>query len=136
MTFIITASGAAREAIERVVPQLVADGVAGRLVSGDATLWGEAAEAESAIRLGWVEAAAETDLHHSDIDGRSGEGQEGGCGEDLELGRRPQSSRHGIAGRQGGAQHVGEVVWRQQAATDDDPLAIVDQVRLRRLAHP
>ncbi|MET4100143.1 glucose-6-phosphate isomerase [Agrococcus sp. UYP10] len=60
MTFTITASGAAHEAIERVVPQLVADGVAGRLVAGDATLWGEAAEAEASIRLGWVEAATET----------------------------------------------------------------------------
>lgn len=60
MTFIISASGAAAEAIERVVPQLVADGVAGRLVSGDASLWGEAAESEAAIRLGWVEAAAGT----------------------------------------------------------------------------
>lgn len=60
MTFTITASGAAAEAIERVVPQLVADGVAGRLVSGDATLWGGAAEEEAAIRLGWVEAASGT----------------------------------------------------------------------------
>lgn len=58
MTFSINASGAALEAIERVVPQLVSDGVAGRLVAGDATLWGEAAEAEASIRLGWVEAAA------------------------------------------------------------------------------
>ncbi|KAA6433703.1 glucose-6-phosphate isomerase [Agrococcus sediminis] len=60
MTFTITASGAALEAIERIVPQLVVDGVAGRLVSGDATLWGEAAEPEASIRLGWVEAAAST----------------------------------------------------------------------------
>jgi glucose-6-phosphate isomerase len=58
MTFIITASGAAKEAIARVVPQLVADGVAGRIVSGDASLWGDAAEAEASIRLGWVDAAA------------------------------------------------------------------------------
>ena len=34
MTFTITASGAAQEAIDRIVPQLVADGVAGRLVQG------------------------------------------------------------------------------------------------------
>jgi len=58
MTFTISASGSAAEAIDRIVPQLVADGVAGRLVAGDATLWGEAAEAEASIRLGWVEAAA------------------------------------------------------------------------------
>ena len=60
MTVTVTASGAAREAIERVVPQLVVDGVAGRLVAGDATLWGEAAEAEASVRLGWVDAAAST----------------------------------------------------------------------------
>lgn len=60
MTFILTASGAAQEAIDRVVPQLVADGVAGAIVSGDASLWGEAAQPEASIRLGWVEAASVT----------------------------------------------------------------------------
>ncbi len=44
--------------VERVVPQLVSDLVASRITGGDASLWGPDAEAESAIRLGWVEAVA------------------------------------------------------------------------------
>ena len=58
MTVTIAATGAAAEAVARVVPQLVADGVAGAITSQDATLWGPAAESESAIRLGWTEAVA------------------------------------------------------------------------------
>ncbi len=65
--------------------------------------------------IGRIEAAAETDLDHGHVDGRSGEGQEGGCGQDLELGRRPQPTGHDIARRQGGAQDVGEVVGRHEA---------------------
>lgn len=56
----IAATGHAAEAIDRVVPQLVSDDVASRLMSQDATLWGKEAEAESSIRLGWTEAAAVT----------------------------------------------------------------------------
>ena len=44
-----------------VVPQLVADGVAGRIAAKDSTLWGEAAEAEASKRLGWIDAAARRD---------------------------------------------------------------------------
>jgi glucose-6-phosphate isomerase len=58
VTVTIVATGAAAEAVERVVPPLVADGVAGRITSQDPTLWGAEAEAESAIRLGWTEAVA------------------------------------------------------------------------------
>ena len=58
MTFAIHASGAARAAIEETVPSLVHDLVASRITSGDATLWGPAAEAEASIRLGWVEAVS------------------------------------------------------------------------------
>lgn len=58
MTVKIAARGAAAEAIDRVVPQLVSDLVASRITAGDATLWGPDAEAEAAIRLGWVEAVA------------------------------------------------------------------------------
>lgn len=58
MTFSIHASGAARAAIDETVPSLVHDLVASRITSGDATLWGPAAEAEAAIRLGWVEAVS------------------------------------------------------------------------------
>ncbi len=58
MSVKIAVSGAAAEAVDRVVPQLVADLVASRLTGGDASLWGPDAEAESALRLGWVEAVA------------------------------------------------------------------------------
>lgn len=58
MTVTIAASGAAADAVERVVPQLVADGVGGRITSQDPTLWGPGAESEAAIRLGWTEAVA------------------------------------------------------------------------------
>ncbi|WBU38599.1 glucose-6-phosphate isomerase [Homoserinibacter sp. YIM 151385] len=57
MTATVVASGAAAEAVARVVPQLVEDEFASRLFAKDATLWGEAAEPESAKRLGWTEAA-------------------------------------------------------------------------------
>jgi glucose-6-phosphate isomerase len=45
-------------AVRRVVPQLVSDLVASRITGSDATLWGAEAEAESAVRLGWVEAVS------------------------------------------------------------------------------
>jgi glucose-6-phosphate isomerase len=56
VTVTIAATGAAAAAIERVVPQLVSDGVAGAITAQDPTLWGAAAEAEAGIRLGWTEA--------------------------------------------------------------------------------
>lgn len=58
MSFDIAVTGDAREAVERIVPQLVSDLVASRITAGDPTLWGADAEAESAIRLGWTEAVA------------------------------------------------------------------------------
>ena len=58
MTVTISATGAAADAVSRVVPQLVSDGVGGRITSQDSSLWGPAAEAESAVRLGWTEAVA------------------------------------------------------------------------------
>jgi glucose-6-phosphate isomerase len=54
----IAVTGDAARAVDRVVPQLVSDLVASRITAGDATLWGPDAEAESAKRLGWVEAVA------------------------------------------------------------------------------
>ncbi|MDQ1058734.1 glucose-6-phosphate isomerase [Arthrobacter globiformis] len=51
------ATGAARKALEQHLPALVEDRVATRIFAEDHTLWGPDAEAESAIRLGWVEAA-------------------------------------------------------------------------------
>jgi len=52
----VASSGAAAEAIRRVVPELVKDFVASRITNGDNTLWGPDAEAEAEKRLGWVEA--------------------------------------------------------------------------------
>lgn len=52
------ATGAARQALEQHLPALVEDRVATRIFAKDHTLWGAEAEAESAIRLGWVEAAS------------------------------------------------------------------------------
>lgn len=58
MSVRIAVSGAAAEAVERVVPQLVSDLIASRITGGDATLWGPDAESEAAIRLGWVESVS------------------------------------------------------------------------------
>lgn len=58
MSVRIAVSGAAAEAVDRIVPQLVSDLVASRITGGDATLWGPDAEEESAKRLGWVEAVS------------------------------------------------------------------------------
>lgn len=58
MTVTVAVSGAAAEAVARHVPQLVADGVAGRITTQDATLWGPEAEDEASKRLGWTEAVA------------------------------------------------------------------------------
>ncbi|WP_426995748.1 glucose-6-phosphate isomerase [Pseudarthrobacter sp. N5] len=51
------ATGAARQALEQHLPALVEDRIATRIFAKDHTLWGPEAESESAIRLGWVEAA-------------------------------------------------------------------------------
>ncbi|MDQ0691045.1 glucose-6-phosphate isomerase [Arthrobacter sp. W4I7] len=51
------ATGAAQQALDQHLPALVEDRIATRIFAKDHTLWGPDAEAESAIRLGWVEAA-------------------------------------------------------------------------------
>ncbi|MDI2033860.1 glucose-6-phosphate isomerase [Paenarthrobacter nitroguajacolicus] len=51
------ASGAAQQAIAKHIDGLVEEKVATRIFAKDHTLWGPDAESESAIRLGWVEAA-------------------------------------------------------------------------------
>jgi len=58
LTVSIAATGDAADAIDRVVPQLVADLVASGITAQDPALWGPAAEAEASKRLGWVEAVA------------------------------------------------------------------------------
>jgi glucose-6-phosphate isomerase len=56
-TLSFDATGAARQALEQHLPALVEDKIATRIFAKDHTLWGPEAESESAIRLGWVEAA-------------------------------------------------------------------------------
>ncbi len=58
MTFDIAVSGPAAEAVERLVPQLVSDGIASGITTQDPSLWGPEAEEESAKRLGWIEAVS------------------------------------------------------------------------------
>jgi glucose-6-phosphate isomerase len=58
MSFRISVSGPAADAVRRTVPSLVADLVASGITAQDAALWGPDAEAEAAKRLGWTEAVA------------------------------------------------------------------------------
>jgi hypothetical protein len=57
MTLRVSYSGSVSEAVSKFVPELVKDKVASRLFAKDNSLWGKDAESESAIRLGWVDAA-------------------------------------------------------------------------------
>ena len=57
MTIKVSHKGKVTDAVNQFVPELVKDRVASRLFDKDHTLWGKDAEAESSIRLGWVDAA-------------------------------------------------------------------------------
>ncbi|HEY8702783.1 MAG TPA: glucose-6-phosphate isomerase [Arthrobacter sp.] len=61
------ATGAAQEALEQHLPALVEDRIATRIFAKDHTLWGLDAEAEAAVRLGWVEAATVSQSLVADI---------------------------------------------------------------------
>jgi glucose-6-phosphate isomerase len=54
VTLSLHVDGEAREAADREVPTLDASDVAARLLARDHTLWGEAAQDEAAVRLGWL----------------------------------------------------------------------------------
>ena len=56
----VSTKEAASEAVTSASPELVAEKIASRIFSKDATIWGPEAQAESAIRLGWVDAASES----------------------------------------------------------------------------
>jgi len=60
MNLEVATRGASAEAVELVVPEFVRDKIASRIFAKDNTIWGQDAEAESAIRLGWVDAANES----------------------------------------------------------------------------
>jgi glucose-6-phosphate isomerase len=55
VSFSVSVSGAAAQAVRATVPTLVADLVASGITSLDPALWGPEAEAEAGKRLGWTE---------------------------------------------------------------------------------
>jgi|688.fasta_scaffold71923_5 glucose-6-phosphate isomerase len=60
MNFEVATRGASAAAVELFVPELVREKIASRIFGKDHTIWGPEAEAESFIRLGWVDAASES----------------------------------------------------------------------------
>lgn len=60
MNLRVATRGASAAAVELVVPELVGEKIASRIFAKDRTIWGKEAESESAIRLGWVDAATES----------------------------------------------------------------------------
>lgn len=60
MDFEVATRGASAAAAELFVPELVREKIASRIFSKDHTIWGPEAEAESSIRLGWVDAASDS----------------------------------------------------------------------------
>lgn len=68
MSFLrVVVGGSAAAAVANNISELVADRVASRIAAKDSTLWGEAAQAESAIRLGWVTSAIDSQPLVADI---------------------------------------------------------------------
>lgn len=99
MSVKIAVSGAAAEAVDRIVPQLVSDLVASRITGGDASLWGPDAEDESSKRLGWVEAVAVSRPMVDDI-------------VDLRDKLRAAGVNHIVLGGMGGSSLAPEVITR------------------------
>ena len=60
MSLKVAVAGKAAAAVAATIDQLVADKVASRIAAKDFTLWGKEAEAESSIRLGWVNSAVDS----------------------------------------------------------------------------
>jgi glucose-6-phosphate isomerase len=60
MSLKVSTRGASASAVELFVPVLVREKIASRIFAKDHTIWGKDAEAESSIRLGWVDAANES----------------------------------------------------------------------------
>lgn len=56
----VVVGGSAAAAVASNISTLVADKVASRIAAKDFTLWGKDAEAESSIRLGWVNSATDS----------------------------------------------------------------------------
>ncbi len=60
MSLKVSVAGKAAAAVAENIQNLVNDKVASRIAAKDFTLWGKDAEAESSIRLGWVNSAADS----------------------------------------------------------------------------
>jgi glucose-6-phosphate isomerase len=105
----VVATGAAADAVDRLVPELIEDGVAGRITSLDASLWGPAAEDEAAVRLGWTEAVAISDALVDDILALR---------DDL----RERGITHIVLGGMGGSSLAPEVITRTYGV----PLTVLD----------
>jgi glucose-6-phosphate isomerase len=61
MALHVSTNGATSIAVQTVIGKLVEDRVASRIAAKDFTLWGKPAEAESSIRLGWVNSASDSE---------------------------------------------------------------------------
>jgi glucose-6-phosphate isomerase len=109
MSFDITVSGAAAEAVARVVPQLVSDLVASRITAQDASLWGAEAEDEAGKRLGWTEAVVVSEGLVDDIVA-------------LREQLREEGVDHIVLGGMGGSSLAPEVITR----TAGVPLTVLD----------
>ena len=109
MSVTVVATGAAADAVARLVPQLVSDGVAGRITSLDPSLWGPAAEDEASIRLGWTEAVAISDALVDDIIALRDDLRENGV-------------THIVLGGMGGSSLAPEVITRTYGV----PLTVLD----------
>ncbi|MEO5922053.1 MAG: glucose-6-phosphate isomerase, partial [Pseudolysinimonas sp.] len=109
MSVTVVATGAAAEAVERLVPKLIEDGIAGRITSLDPSVWGPAAEDEAAKRLGWTEAVAISGELVDDILALR---------DDL----REQGVTHIVLGGMGGSSLAPEVITRTYGV----PLTVLD----------
>jgi len=109
MSVVIAVSGAAKQAVDRIVPQLVSDLVASRITAGDASLWGVDAEEDASTRLGWVEAVSASRPMVDDI---------------LALREKLQNAgiNHIVLGGMGGSSLAPEVITRTYGV----PLTILD----------
>ncbi|WP_159500838.1 glucose-6-phosphate isomerase [Microbacterium sp. 18062] len=58
MSFDIRVSGHVRDVVDETLPGLVESLVASGITAGDGDLWGPAAAADAAVRLGWVQAVS------------------------------------------------------------------------------
>lgn len=61
MVLKVVATGSAEKAVAETIENLLSNRIASRIAAKDCTIWGKDAESESAIRLGWVSSAIDTD---------------------------------------------------------------------------